>query len=75
MFRLPLAAARVQVQLVRRNIETLFPVFTTPLSALITLSILVDSGREDLACYALVAFAHESNPSFRDADYSATEST
>jgi ABC-2 type transport system permease protein len=48
-------AARTQVRIARRNIENIFPLLTIPLQALVSLAILVHSGRSDLASFALVA--------------------
>jgi len=39
----------------RRNIEDWLPVFSTPLSTVITLAIIMHAGRPDLAGYAIVA--------------------
>ena len=47
--------ARAQLQMTRRNIEDLLPVLSIPLATIVTLSILIHSGRSDLAGYALVA--------------------
>ena len=55
ILRLVLSAARAQVQMTRHNVEDLFPILTIPLSSLIALAVLQNSGREDLAGYALVA--------------------
>lgn len=54
-FNLYVVAARTQLRIARRNIENVFPLLTIPLQALISLAILVHSGRSDLASYALVA--------------------
>ncbi len=53
--RVVLNAARMQFLMARRNVEELFPILTIPLSSVIALAILQNSGREDLAGYALVA--------------------
>jgi ABC-2 type transport system permease protein len=53
--RLIAGAARAQVQITRHNIENLLPVLTVPLSTLVAVAILVHSGRQDLAGWALVA--------------------
>jgi ABC-2 type transport system permease protein len=53
--RLVVSTVRAQLQMTRRNVEDLLPVASIPLSAIITLAILVNSGRSDLAGYALVA--------------------
>jgi ABC-2 type transport system permease protein len=55
MFLPVLSAARTQIRMTRRNVEDLFPILTIPLSSIIALAILQNSGREDLAGYALVA--------------------
>ena len=47
--------ARAQLQMSRRNIEDLLPVLSIPLATIITLAILVNGGRADLASYAVVA--------------------
>ncbi|RYZ10090.1 MAG: ABC transporter permease [Myxococcales bacterium] len=48
-------AARAQFQLTRRNIEDLRPLFGMPLVALVSVGVLVQSGRANLAAYGLVA--------------------
>lgn len=53
--RVLVAAARVQLQMSRRNVEDFFPILTVPLTAVISLAILRQAGRLDLAGYALVA--------------------
>ena len=53
--RLVVSTVRAQLQMTRRNIEDLLPIASIPLSTIITLAILVSSGRGDLASYALVA--------------------
>ena len=53
--RVVLSAARAQIQMSRKNVEDLFPIVTIPLSSLVALAILKNSGREDLAGYAMVA--------------------
>jgi ABC-2 type transport system permease protein len=53
--RVAVGAARAQVQLTRNNIEDFRPVVGMPLVTLAALAILVQSGRRDLASYALVA--------------------
>jgi ABC-2 type transport system permease protein len=55
VFWLIAGAARTQLRMTRRNIEDWLPVFSTPLSSVITLAILIHAGRPDLAGYALVA--------------------
>ena len=55
MFWLVAGVARTQLRMTRRNIEDWLPVFSTPLSAIITLAILMHAGRPDLAGYAIVA--------------------
>ena len=55
LFRLILGAARAQIQMSRRNVEDLFPILTIPLTSVAMLAILQNSGREDLAGYALFA--------------------
>lgn len=57
LLRVAAAAARAQVQLTRHNIEDFRPVLTLPLATLVSLAILVRSGRADLAHYGLVAAA------------------
>jgi ABC-2 type transport system permease protein len=53
--RLILAVARAQVQMSSRSIEHLHPILTIPLTSLLSLAVLQNAGREDLAGYALVA--------------------
>jgi len=53
--RVLLVAARTQLGIARRNIENVYPLLTIPLQSLISLAIIVYSGRPDLARYALVA--------------------
>jgi len=53
--QLYVVAARTQIRIARRNIENVFPLLTLPLQSLVSLAILVYSGRADLAGYALVA--------------------
>ena len=53
--RVLLVAARTQLRIARRNIENVYPLLTIPLQSLISLAIIVYSGRPDLARYALVA--------------------
>jgi len=53
--RLFAAAARLQIQLTRNRIEDLRPLFGMPLVALVSVAILVHTGRSDLAAYGLVA--------------------
>jgi len=48
-------AARTQLRIARRNIENVYPLLTIPLQSLISLAIIVHSGRPDLAHYSLVA--------------------
>jgi len=48
-------AARAQYQLTLGNIEDLRPIIGMPLGALISVGVLVHSGRSDLASYGLVA--------------------
>lgn len=55
LLRVAAGAARAQVQLTRNNIEDFRPIFTLPLAMLVSLAILVQSGRADLAHYGLVA--------------------
>jgi ABC-2 type transport system permease protein len=50
-------AARAQYQLTRGNIEDLRPLIGMPLGALVSVGVLVQSGRSDLAAYGLVAAA------------------
>jgi ABC-2 type transport system permease protein len=47
--------ARAQLQMSRRNIEDLLPVLSIPFATVITMAILVNGGRSDLASYAVVA--------------------
>jgi ABC-2 type transport system permease protein len=49
------AAIRAQIQMMRHNIEDLLPLLTTPLVTIIALAIFINSGRQDLAPYAIVA--------------------
>ncbi len=49
------AAARLQLRLVRRDIETISPLFTMPLNTIVSMAIFVESGRADLAGYAICA--------------------
>jgi ABC-2 type transport system permease protein len=49
------AAAKAQLQLARHDPETLMPILTSPLVAIVSTAILVYSGRSDLAGWALVA--------------------
>src|SRR5688572_24787149 len=53
--RLILSAARAQISMTRRNVEDLFPILTIPLGSFAALAILQNSGRADLAGYALVS--------------------
>jgi ABC-2 type transport system permease protein len=53
--RLVAAAALAQLRMTRRNVEHLMPIFTTPPLTLVTMAILMRSGRADLAGWALVA--------------------
>lgn len=53
--RLVAAASRMQFRLSRRRIEDFFPLLTLSLSATVAIAVLVNSGREDLVGYALVA--------------------
>src|SRR6185295_9644233 len=53
--RILLVAARTQLRIARRNIENIYPLLTIPLQSLISLAIIVHSGRPDLARYSLVA--------------------
>jgi len=53
--RVLLVAARTQLRIARRNIENIYPLLTIPLQSLISLAIIVHSGRPDLARYSLVA--------------------
>jgi ABC-2 type transport system permease protein len=55
LFHLIFSAARAQVQMTRRDVEDLFPILTIPLTAFLSLAILENSGRGDLAGYALTA--------------------
>ena len=55
--RLILTTVWTQIRMTRRNVEDLFPILTIPLSSVVALAILQNSGREDLAGYALVAAA------------------
>lgn len=55
LFRLVASASLAQIRMTRRSIEDLFPVLTIPFTALVSLAIVVHSGRPDLAGYALVA--------------------
>jgi ABC-2 type transport system permease protein len=55
--RLIASTVRAQLQMSRRNIEDLFPILTIPLSSLVALAVVTNSGRSDLAGYALVAAA------------------
>lgn len=50
-----LAAGKLQARLIGRDIEAIFPLFTMPPSTIAALAIFVNSGREDLAGYALCA--------------------
>jgi len=51
-----LAAARAQVQLSWHNIEDVMPIPTVPLLTLVSMAILVHSGRQDLGCRSLARF-------------------
>jgi len=53
--RLVGSTVRAQLQMTRGNVEELLPVFSIPLSTVITIAILVNSGRADLAGYAIAA--------------------
>lgn len=55
MLSLIFHAMSAQWRMTRRNVEDLFPVLTIPLSSVLSLSILRNAGRDDLAGYALVA--------------------
>ena len=44
--RLIAAAAKLQLRLVRRDIETISPLFTMPLSTVVSMAIFVESGRK-----------------------------
>ena len=55
LLRLIFSAARAQLQMTRRDVEDLFPILTIPLSSIVALAILENSGRGDLAGYALAA--------------------
>jgi ABC-2 type transport system permease protein len=48
-------AARAQLNMTRQSVEDLRPILTMPLVALVALGVLVHSGRQELAPYALVA--------------------
>jgi ABC-2 type transport system permease protein len=49
------ASARLQLRLVGRNAETIRALFTMPLATIVSMAIFVESGRTDLAGYALCA--------------------
>jgi ABC-type multidrug transport system ATPase subunit/ABC-type nitrate/sulfonate/bicarbonate transport system substrate-binding protein len=53
--RVTLAAARAQLRITRQNVADLRPILTMPLVALIALGVLLQSGKPELAPYALVA--------------------
>lgn len=53
--RVAAGAARAQVRLTKNDIEDLRPIGTMPLMALVSVAILVHSGRAELAAYGLVA--------------------
>jgi len=55
LWRVVSGAASAQVQLTRQNVEDLRPILTMPLLTLISISVLVHSGRVELAHYGLVA--------------------
>jgi ABC-2 type transport system permease protein len=55
VLRLIKAAATAQLQMARHDPETLMPILTSPLVAIVSAAILVNSGRSDLAGWALVA--------------------
>lgn len=48
-------AARAQVQITRQNVEDLRPILTMPLVTLVSLAVLIQSGKPELAPYGLVA--------------------
>lgn len=50
-----LGAARMQACITRQNIEDLRPLLTMPLTALVSVAVLVHSGKSELAGYGLVA--------------------
>src|ERR1051326_2059020 len=53
--RIIIAAARAQSQMTRHNIEHLMPLITTPLLTVVSMAILMNGGRVDLAGWSLVA--------------------
>jgi ABC-2 type transport system permease protein len=53
--RVLVGAARAQARMTRQNIEDLRPILTMPLVTLVSLAVLVQSGRAELAPYGLVA--------------------
>jgi ABC-2 type transport system permease protein len=55
LMRIMIAAARAQVRITRQNVEDLRPILTMPLLTLVSLAVLVQSGKPELAPYALVA--------------------
>ena len=50
-----LGAARAQLRITRQNVEDLRPILTMPLVALIALAVITQSGKPELAPYAVVA--------------------
>ena len=55
MLRTVLSAIRAQIQMSQRDIESFFPLLTIPVASLVSLAILQQAGRPNLAGYALVA--------------------
>jgi ABC-2 type transport system permease protein len=55
MIDLVVASTRAQLQTTRHNVEDLLPILTIPLLTLVSMAIVVHSGRIDLAGHALVA--------------------
>jgi ABC-2 type transport system permease protein len=54
-FRVAIASIRAQAQMTRRDVEDLYPIITIPLTSVVSIAVLQQSGRDDLVGYALVA--------------------